>query len=125
MPGHDTFRRVVSRVAPEQLTPCLLSWTTARRDRSGGDSVALDGNTLRHALARAAAKAAIPLVSAWAHSHRLVLGQVKGDAKSNAMTAMPQLLTLLDLTGAPVTMDARGCQQASAQGITEHGADDV
>jgi len=68
---------------PDQLTQCFLSWTTALSDLSGGDIVAIDGKTLRHSFDRAAAKAAIHMVSAWAHSNRLVLGQVKVDDKSN------------------------------------------
>jgi hypothetical protein len=104
---------------------CLLSWTAALSDLSGGESVAMDGKTLRHSCDRAAAKAAIHMVSAWANSNRLVLGQVKVDDKSNAMTAIPQLLKLLAFTGATVTIDARGCQKESAKVSTEQGADDV
>lgn len=74
MPGHDTFRRVLSRLDPDELTQCFLSWTAALRDLSGGDIVAIDGKTLRHSFDRAAATAAIHLVSAWANRHRLVLG---------------------------------------------------
>jgi predicted transposase YbfD/YdcC len=115
----------LSRLDPDQLTQCFLSWTTALRALSGGDIVAIDGTTLRHSCDRAAAKAAIHMVSAWAHSNRLVLGQVKVDDKSNDITAMPQLVQMLDLTGAPVTMDAMGCQKEIAQVLTEQGADYV
>ena len=96
MPGHDTFRRVLSRLDPDELTQCFLSWTAALSDLSVGDIVAIDGKTLRHSFDRAAAKAAIHMVSAWANSHRLVLGQVKVDDKSNEITAIPQLLQMLD-----------------------------
>ena len=58
IPGHDTFRRVLSRLAPDELTQCFISWTTALCDLSGGDLVAIDGKTLRHSFDRAAAKAA-------------------------------------------------------------------
>jgi hypothetical protein len=112
-------------LAPEQRTQGVLSWTTALSDRSGGDIVAMDGKTLRHAFDRAAAKAALHLVSAWANRNRLVLGQVKEDDTSNEIPAIPQLLQMLDLTGATVTMDAMGCQKEIAQGLTEQGADSV
>jgi hypothetical protein len=79
--------------------------------------------TLRHSFDRAAAKAAIHMVSAWANRHRLVLGQVTVDDKSNAITAMPQLLNMVDFTGATVTMDAMECQKEIAKVITEQGAD--
>lgn len=125
MPSHDPLRRVVSRVDPEELTQGFLSWTAALSDLAGGDMVAMDGKTLRHSLDRAAAKAAIHMVSAWANSKRLVLGQVKVDDQSNAITAIPQLWPMLDFTGAPVTMDAMGCQKESAQVLTEQGADYV
>src|SRR6476660_8237941 len=102
-----------------------MSWTAALSDLSGGEIVAIDGKTLRHAFDRAAAKAAIHMVSAWASSNRLVLGQVKVDDKSNEITAVPNLLKMLDFPGATVTMDAMGCQKAIAQVITEQGADYV
>jgi predicted transposase YbfD/YdcC len=125
IPGHDTFRRVLSRLDPDELTQCFISWTTALCDLSGGDLVAIDGKTLRHSFDRAAAKAAIHMVSAWANSNRLVLGQVKVDDKSNEITAIPQLLKMLDLTGATVTIDAMGCQKEIAKVISEQGADYV
>jgi len=123
IPGHDTFRRVLSRLAPDELTQCFISWTTALCALSGGDLVALDGKTLRHSFDRVAAKAAIHMVSAWANRHRLVLGQVNVDDKSNAMTAIPQLLKMLDLTGATVTIDAMGCQQEIAKVLSEQKTD--
>src|SRR5262249_25050043 len=125
IPSHDTFRRVLSRLDPDELTQCFLSWTAALSDFSVADIVAIDGKTLRHSFDRAAAKAAIHMVSAWASSNRLVLGQVKGEAKSNEITAIPNLLKMLDLTGATVTIDAMGCQKEIAQVITDQGAEDV
>jgi len=125
IPGHDTFRRVLSRLDPDELTQCFLSWTAALSDFSVGDIVAIDGKTLRHSFDRAAAKAAIHMVSAWANRNRLMLGQVKVDDKSNEITAIPKLLKMLDLTRATVTIDAMGCQKEIAQVITEQGADYV
>jgi predicted transposase YbfD/YdcC len=125
IPGHDTFRRVLSRLDPEELTRCFISWSGALSDLSGGDLVSIDGKTLRHSFDRAASQAAIHMVSAWANANRLVLGQVKVEDKSNEITAIPKLIKLLDLAGATVTIDAMGCQKAIAQDITDQGADYV
>ena len=125
IPGHDTFRRVLSRLDPEEFTQCFISWTNALNAASGGDMVSIDGKTLRHAFDQATSTAAIHMVSAWASANRLVLGQRKVEEKSNEMTAIPQLLHLLDVTGAVVTIDAMGCQKEIAKTMTEQGADDV
>src|SRR2546423_11241870 len=125
IPGHDTFRRVLSHLDPEELTQCFIAWTQALSEASGGDIVSLDGKTLRHSFDQATATAAIHMVSAWASANRLGLGQLKVEEKSNEITAMPTLLRLLDLTGAVVTIDAMGCQKEIAKTITEQGADYV
>jgi len=125
IPGHDTFRRVFSQLDPEELTQCFIAWTQARSEASGGEIVSIDGKTLRHSFDHATATAAIHMVSAWASANRLVLGQLKVEAKSNAITAIPKLLLLLDLKGAVVTIDAMGCQKEIAKTMTEQGADDV
>ena len=125
IPSHDTFRRVLSCLDPEELTQCFMSWTGALSELSGGDIVAIDGKTLRHSFDRATSKAAIHMVSAWANANRLVLGQVKVDDKSNEITAIPKLLEMLELAGATVTIDAMGCQKDIAQSITDQGADYV
>ena len=72
IPGHDTFRRVLSQLDPEELTRCLVAWTTEWSDLSGGDSVPIDGKTVRRSVDRAASTSAIHMVSAWAHRNRLV-----------------------------------------------------
>jgi len=125
MPGHDTLRRVLSHLDPAALTQCFIAWTQALSEASGGDSVAIDGKTLRHAFDQATATAAIHMVSAWASTNRLVLGQLKVDEQSNEITAIPALLRLLALKGAVVTSGAMGCQKEIAKTITEQAADDV
>jgi predicted transposase YbfD/YdcC len=87
--------------------------------------VAIDGKTLCGSRDVASGKGAIQMVSAWARSNRMVLGQVKVDDKSNEITAIPVLLKLFDLTGCTVTIDAMGTQREIAQVITESGADYV
>jgi predicted transposase YbfD/YdcC len=125
IPSHDTFRRVLARLDPDKFMHCFLTWTQALSERSAGEIVAVDGKTLRRSFDRAASKAAIPMVRAWANTNRLVLGQLKVEDKSNEITAIPQLLALLDLQGCLVTIDAMGCQKDIAQTITQQGADDV
>ena len=98
IPGHDTFRRVLSHWDPEELTRCFISWTNALSQALGGEFVSIDGKTLRHSFDRAASTAAIHMVSAWASANRLVLGQLKVEEKSNEITAIPALLRLLDVT---------------------------
>jgi len=125
IPGHDTFRRVLSRLDPEELTQCFLSWPEALSEVSGGEVVAIDGKTFRHSFDHAASKSAIHMVRAWASANRLVLGQLKVDEQSNEITAIPKLLQLLDVKDAVVTIDAMGCQKEIAQVITEQEANDV
>jgi hypothetical protein len=71
MPSHDTFRRVLSRLKPDELTQCFVHWTETLRESLDGDSVAIDGETRRRSFAQAASKGAMPMISAWANAHRL------------------------------------------------------
>jgi len=85
--------------------------------------VAIDGKALRRSFDKGLGQGAIPMVSAWALANRLVLGQQKVDEMSNEIIAIPKLLSLLNLKGCLVTIDAMGCQTEIAQRIVEHGAD--
>lgn len=131
IPSHDTFGRVFARINPEQFQSCFLEWVqdllsaSASRGNKLGGVIAVDGKTLCGSRDTASGKGAIQMVSAWARSNSMVLGQVKVDDKSNEITAIPQLLKLFDLTGCIVTIDAMGCQREIAQLITEAGADYV
>jgi predicted transposase YbfD/YdcC len=87
--------------------------------------IAIDGKCLRRSLDKASKKAAIHMVSAWAQQNSLVLGQVKVDDKSNEITAIPKLLSRLDIAGAVVTIDAMGCQKKIAKQIKQQGGDYV
>ena len=119
IPSHDTFGRVFSRLDPEQLERCFGQWIATLAEASGGKLIAVDGKTLRRSFDAAGNKAAIHRVSAWSATNRLVLGQLTTDAKSNEITAIPQLLKLLDITDSVVTIDAMGCQKAIAKQIVE------
>jgi predicted transposase YbfD/YdcC len=122
IPAHDTFNRVFAMLKPTTLQEVLLPWLLERRGLPG-DWIHLDGKTLRHTRRPAQHLKALHVVSAWAGQTGLTLGQVAVDAKSNEITAMPQLLDLLDLRDKIVTTDAMGCQQAIAQTIVEGGGD--
>ncbi len=125
IPSHDTFNRVLRLLDPVQFQACFLSWMRAVAEATAGEVVAIDGKALRRSFDKSRAKRAIHLVSAWATANGVVLGQRKVDAKSNEITAIPELLDLLALKGCIVTIDAMGCQRAIAQKIIEQGADYV
>ena len=125
IPSSDTFRRVLSRLNPEELTRCFVNWTDSLRKSIDGEHVAIDGKTLRRSFDRAADKGAVHMISAWASAKQLVLGQLKVDDKSSEVTAIPYLLGLLELNGATVTIDAMGCQKEIARTIVAQGADYV
>lgn len=125
IPSHDTFGRVFATLDPEQFQRCFLSWVQAAVAISDDQIVALDGKTLRRSHHRSKGKAAIHMVSAWASTNRLVLGQVKVDEKSNEITALPALLQVLVLKGCIVTIDAMGCQTEIVKTIVAQEADYV
>ena len=125
IPSHDTFNRVFARLDAEQFQACFLSWMSATSELIGGQVIAIDGKVLRRSHDRGVGKGAIDMVSAWAASNRLVLGQVKVDDKSNEITAIPQLLEALEVAGCIVTIDAMGCQTKIAEMIIEREAEYV
>jgi predicted transposase YbfD/YdcC len=130
IPSHDTFRRVFQAVCPLALQRCLIDWLkdlrhTAVAAQAGEEVVAVDGKTLRRTGDRARGVGALHLVSAWATANGLTLGQVAVDAKSNEITAIPQLIDLLDLKGCIVTTDAVGCQKDIVAKIVAQEADYV
>ncbi len=130
IPSHDTFRRVFQAVQPLALQQCLVEWLRDVRQAppagpTAGEVVAIDGKALRRTFDRARGLGALHLVSAWATSNGITLGQVAADGKSNEITAIPQLIELLDLKGCVVTIDAMGCQKDIAAQVVAKGADYV
>lgn len=123
--SHDTFGRVFAMLDPTAFEACFLRWIADLATASEGRLIAIDGKTLRRSLDAANGKAAIHMVSAWCAANHLVLGQVATDAKSNEITAIPELLKLLDLQGSVVTIDAIGCQKKIAAQIVDQGGDYV
>ena len=124
VPSHDQLGNVFARLDAQQFQSCFIAWverfTTAVRG-----VVAVDGKTLRRSFDRAAKQGPIHMISAWSSQQRLVLGQCKVANKSNEITAIPELLRLLELHGAVVTIDAMGCQRTIAAQIIDQKADYV
>jgi len=125
IPSHDTFGRVFSLIDPEKFGECLMSWIREIFPCSETDIIAIDGKTARRSHDRANGKSAIHMVNAWAVKNHLVLGQVKTEDKSNEITAIPELLKLIDIKGCVVTTDAMGCQKEIAKQIAEQEGDYV
>jgi predicted transposase YbfD/YdcC len=122
IPSHDTFGRVFARINPKQFQACFIRWIRAIYRWSAEEVIPIDGKTLRHSFDTELEQSPIHMVSAWASTNRLVLGQLKTDEKSNEITAIPELLRALDITGCIITLDAMGCQKAIARQIIEqHG----
>lgn len=125
IPSHDTFARVFTQINPQQFQSCFLDWMKSIQKITDGEVVAIDGKTLRGSHDQNSDQSAIQMVSAWATTNKLVLGQVKVDEKSNEITAIPKLLKVLELAGCIVTIDAIGCQKEIVKLITQQNADDV
>lgn len=125
IPSHDTLGRVFSRLDPEGFRQCFVRWMEAVAQVTQGEVVAIDGKTLRRSHDRANGQSAIHMVSAWAATNSVVLGQIKTEEKSNEITAIPELLKLLAIEGCIVTIDAMGCQKEIAATIVAQEADYV
>ena len=123
LPVHDTIARVISSLDPEQFQLCFLKWMQAVNSSAKGQLIAIDGKVLRSSYNRDDRQSTIHMVSAFASANGMVLGQVKSDAKSNEITAIPELLALLDMTGCLISIDAMGCQTDIAAQIVDHGGD--
>jgi predicted transposase YbfD/YdcC len=123
IPSHDTFNRVFSALDPKEFLEAFLRWTQSLRQAVPDEIVAMDGKALRRALD--ADRNPQYIVSAWAEDNGLVLGQLKVGPKTNEITAVPQLLRVLELAGCIVTLDAMGCQKEIAKEIKEADAEYV
>ena len=123
IPSHDTFGRVFAKIKPEEFQKRFMDWVQAVEQLTAGQVIAVDGKKLRRSHDRTAGKAAIYMVSAWATENQLVLGQTTVTEKSNEITAIPELLRLLDLSGCVVTIDAIGTQTEISETIIEGGGD--
>jgi len=125
IPSHDTFGRLFARLNPDEFERCFVAWVRAVSELTRGQVIAIDGKTLRRSHHRRLGKKAIHMVSAWATANNLVLAQRAVDEKSNEITAIPALLSVLDVAGCIVTIDAMGCQKEIAAQIVEQDGDYV
>jgi predicted transposase YbfD/YdcC len=123
IPSHDTFGRVFALLDPQAFQESLLGWLTAVFDIKDAQVIAIDGKTARRSGDNRLGKKALHMVSAWATESSIVLGQVKTAEKSNEITAIPELLDMIDIEGATVTIDAMGCQREIVEKIIEKGGD--
>jgi predicted transposase YbfD/YdcC len=122
IPCVDWLRTVMNRIDPDLFKACFSSWV-AECWPGKPDLVAIDGKTSRRSHDRKRGQKALHLVSAFATSNRLVLGQEAVEEKSNEITAIPALVERLDLAGALVSIDAMGCNPTIAQSILDAKAD--
>ena len=125
IPTRHTFRRVFAALDAEKFQSCFVQWIQAVDGVSEGQIVAADGKALRRSHDRSLGKKALYMVSAWASGTGLVLGQTKVDDKSNEITALPELLGMLEIEGCIVTADAIHCQTETARTIVEKQANYV
>jgi predicted transposase YbfD/YdcC len=131
VPGKDVFRRVLMALKPAAFRECFAEWLESLRaaaaEASGIDQpvLAVDGKTLRRSHDRKRGLGALHAVSIWASEYGLTLGQVACAEKSNEITAIPELLRLVDIKGAIITIDAMGAQKAIAAEVIRGGADYV
>jgi predicted transposase YbfD/YdcC len=123
IPSHDSFGRLFAMLDAEAFQTSFMRWAEAVFQITKGQVIAIDGKTARRSHDKSIGKEAIHMVSAWASENGIVLGQRKVDDKSNEITAIPELLRMLDVSGCLVTIDAMGCQIAIAQVIRDEKAD--
>lgn len=121
IPSHDTFGRVFARLDPQEFGRTFMEWVRAINELTAGQVIAIDGKQLRGSASPVRGKNALNIVSAWATANQLVLGQVKVDEHSNEITAIPELLKMLEVGGCLVTIDAIGTQSEIAQRIVDQG----
>jgi len=132
VPRKDVFRRVLMALDPAAFQACFAEWLASLRDRAAAEAgverpvlLAVDGKTLRRSHDRANGLGPLHAVSVWASEFGLTLAQVAADEKSNEITAIPEVLKLVDLSGAIVTIDAMGTQTAIAEQVVDGGGDYV
>ena len=125
IPSQYTFRRVFAQLDPEQFRDCFMGWVYTTYELARDQVIAIDGKTLRRSHDRYLEREAIQMVSAWAQGDHLVLGQVKVAEGSNEITAIPELLKMLELAGCIITIDAIGCQREHTKMIVGRKGDYV
>jgi predicted transposase YbfD/YdcC len=131
VPCKDVFRRVLMALRPEAFQACFAAWVRSLRDEAAAETgverptLAIDGKTLRRSHDRKNGLGALHSVTVWASEYGLSLGQVACGEKSNEITAIPELLKLVDVAGGVVTIDAMGCQKEIAGAVVSAKGDYV
>lgn len=131
IPSHDTIGRVLALVNPAAFQACFLAWTEQYQaqpldpESNHMPHVAIDGKALRRSHDKRKNLGPLFLVSAWSVERGLSLGQLATDAKSNEITAIPELIDQIQVEGTIVTIDAAGCQRNIAKQIIDRGGDYV
>lgn len=125
IPAHDTLNRIFATIRPDEFHDCFLAWVADVSATLKLKQIAIDGKTMRGSKRKTTTGSykATHIVSAWANEQGITLAQVKTDEKSNEITAIPELLKLLDVSGALVSIDAMGCQKEIAHEIVEAKGD--
>ncbi len=123
IPSHDTFARIFALINPQEFQECFLSWIKSVALLTEGEVIAIDGKNLKHSYDKKSGNRAINMVSAWATTNKLVLAQRKVNSKSNEITAIPELIKVLDISGCIVTIDAIGCQKEIINLISQKDGD--
>lgn len=124
-PSADTFRRVLSRLEPQALEACLRAWVGSVAQSFVGEVIAVDGKSVRGAAERAGSTSPLHLLHVWATEQQLLLAQRAVAGAPGEVSAIPELLRLLDLKGAVVSADANGCTPAVCEAVVAQGADYV
>ena len=122
IPSHDTINRVFSLIDPQAFQQCFVDWVRSVSHITEGQVISIDGKRMCNS-GQDGAKAVVHMVSAWSDANNMVLAQQKVNDKSNEITAIPALLSLLYIKGCLITIDAMGCQKTIAKAITDKGAD--
>lgn len=123
IPSHDTLQRVWGMIEPKEFERCFCAWVESVCQKTKGEIVSIDGKTIRRSGGKN--QKPIHMVSAWANSQQMVLGQLATEEKSNEITAVPKLLDMLDIAGCIITTDAMSCQKETVRKIVEKEADYV
>lgn len=123
IPSQHTIARIMSTISGKQLQKLFIQWMKDCHTLTKGSVVAIDGKSLRGTYDKSKRDCLVHMVSAFSAQNQVVLGQVKTSEKSNEITAIPELLQLLELKGCLVTLDAMGCQRKIAQTILDKEAD--
>lgn len=125
IPSHDCIAYTLRKISPTAFQECFISWVNSVKEQTEGEIIAIDGKTARGSRDKKNNIKPLHMVNAWACSNRLVLAQEATDEKSNEITAIPKLLSILELKGCIVTIDAMGCQRAIVSKIIDQEADYV